>query len=149
MMALEAAVHVAGSHGERSMPLDEFYLLPGNTPQRENVLAPGELITYVTLPPLADGTRSYYLKLRDRASYEFALASAAVVVQMNGGRIVRRTAVALGGVGNKAVAIARGRKSARRSGGNRRLSSRRGGGPARRAPASRQRLQDGAGASCA
>ena len=85
LMALEATVHTQGPKGERSIPLDEFYLVPGNTPQKETVLEPGELITYVTLPRLASGTRSYYLKLRDRASYEFALASAAVVVQMNGG----------------------------------------------------------------
>ncbi len=100
MMALEATVHTQSSHGERSIALDEFYVVPGNTPQKENVLQPGELITYVTLPPPANGTRSYYLKLRDRASYEFALSSAAVVVQMNGVRIVRAR-VALGGVATK------------------------------------------------
>ena len=100
LMALEAKVHTQGANGERSIPLDEFYLVPGNTPQKETVLEPGELITYVTLPPLASGTRSYYLKLRDRASYEFALASAAVVVQMNGSHI-QRVRIALGGVGTK------------------------------------------------
>ena len=100
MMALEATVHTQSSHGDRSIALDEFYLVPGNTPQKENVLQPGELITYVTLPPVANGMRSYYLKLRDRASYEFALSSAAVVVQMNGGKIVRAR-VALGGVATK------------------------------------------------
>jgi xanthine dehydrogenase YagS FAD-binding subunit len=100
MMALEAAVHTQGSSGSRSIALDEFYLVPGNTPQKENVLAPGELITHVTLPALADGTRSYYLKLRDRASYEFALSSAAVVVRVSDGRI-RSARVALGGVATK------------------------------------------------
>ncbi len=101
MMALEATVHTRGSSkGERSIALDEFYLTPGSTPDRENVLEPGELITYVTLPRLAEGTKSYYLKLRDRAQYEFALSSAAVVVQVNGGRI-RRARVALGGVATK------------------------------------------------
>ena len=100
MMALEATVNIQGPQGERSVPLDEFYLIPGNTPEKETVLAPGELITSVTLPALAEGTRSCYLKLRDRSSYEFALASAAVVVQMGGGRI-RRARVALGGVGTK------------------------------------------------
>jgi len=64
------------------------------------VLAPGELITHVSLPPLAAGTRSYYLKRRDRASYEFALSSAAVVVEMAGGRM-RRVRIALGGVATK------------------------------------------------
>lgn len=100
MMALDATVHTTGAKGERSIPLNDFYLVPGSTPNRENVLEPGELITYVTLPPLADGTRSYYLKLRDRASYEFALASAAVVIHMEGTRI-RRARVAMGGVGTK------------------------------------------------
>jgi xanthine dehydrogenase YagS FAD-binding subunit len=100
MMALEAVVHTSGANGERAIPLNEFYLLPGSTPEKETVLAPGELITHVTLPPLAEGTRSYYLKLRDRASYEFALASAAVVVHMNGRRI-HRARIALGGVGTK------------------------------------------------
>jgi len=104
MTALEAVIHIQGPDGEREAPIDEFYLAPGNTPQLENVLKPGELITYVSLPPLAAGTKSYYLKLRDRASYEFALASAAVVVEAddgaNGGKI-RRVRIALGGVGTK------------------------------------------------
>lgn len=100
MLALEASVWIQGASGHRSVPLNEFYLLPGSTPQKENVLAPGELITHVTLPALPEGTRSHYLKLRDRASYEFALASAAVVVTMNGNRICR-VRVALGGVGTR------------------------------------------------
>jgi xanthine dehydrogenase YagS FAD-binding subunit len=100
MMALEALVHIQGEKGRRNVPLNDFYLEPGSTPDRENVLAPGELITHVTLPPLAPGTRSYYLKRRDRASYEFALASAAVVMQMHGRRI-QRVRIALGGVGTK------------------------------------------------
>jgi xanthine dehydrogenase YagS FAD-binding subunit len=105
MMALEAVVHTSGgghakAGGERDIALDEFYLVPGDTPEKENVLAPGELITHVTLPALASGTRSHYLKLRDRAQYEFALASAAVVIHVNGGRI-ERARVALGGVGTK------------------------------------------------
>jgi xanthine dehydrogenase YagS FAD-binding subunit len=100
MMALEATVMIQGPSGNRSVPLNEFYLLPGSTPQKENVLASGELITHVTLPALPEGTRSHYLKLRDRASYEFALASAAVVVTMNGNRI-RRIRIALGGVGTR------------------------------------------------
>ena len=100
MMALEAAVHTRGAKGERAIALNDFYLVPGSTPDRENVLDPGELITYVTLPKPAAGTKSYYLKLRDRAQYEFALASAAVVVSVDGGR-VRRVRIALGGVGTK------------------------------------------------
>jgi xanthine dehydrogenase YagS FAD-binding subunit len=100
MMALEATVHTRGPKGERSIALNDFYLVPGTTPDKENVLEPGELITHVTLPALPQGTRSYYLKLRDRASYEFALASAAVVVQVSGGKI-QRGRVAMGGVGTK------------------------------------------------
>ena len=74
--------------------------MPGSTPNRENVLTTGELITHVTLPALAEGTRSYYLKRRDRASYEFALASAAVLVQMQGSQM-QRVRIAMGGVGTK------------------------------------------------
>jgi xanthine dehydrogenase YagS FAD-binding subunit len=100
MMALEATVHTRGAKGERAIALNDFYLLPGSTPDRENVLEPGDLITYVTLPKPAAGTRSYYLKLRDRAQYEFALASAAVVASVEGGH-VRRVRIALGGVGTR------------------------------------------------
>jgi xanthine dehydrogenase YagS FAD-binding subunit len=100
MMALEATVHTSGAKGERAIALDEFYLLPGDTPDRENVLVPGEIITHVTLPALPAGTRSHYLKLRDRAQYEFALASTAVVVQVSGGRIARAR-IAFGGVGTR------------------------------------------------
>jgi xanthine dehydrogenase YagS FAD-binding subunit len=101
MMALEAIVHIRGSKGERVVPLDQFYFVPGTTPNRENVLQAGELITHVTLPALASGTRSFYLKRRDRASYEFALASAAVVAKIEGGKL-QRVRIALGGIGTKA-----------------------------------------------
>jgi xanthine dehydrogenase YagS FAD-binding subunit len=100
MAALEATIHVQGINGERSIPIADFHLLPGSTPDRETVLEPGDLITHVTLPPPVPGSRSFYLKLRDRASYEFALASAAVVVTVAEGRITRAR-VALGGVGTK------------------------------------------------
>lgn len=100
MMALEATVHVQGPKGERAIALDDFYLLPGTTPNHENVLVPGELITHVSLPKLPTGTRSHYLKLRDRAQYEFALASSAVVMNMSGSRI-QRARIAFGGVGTK------------------------------------------------
>ena len=100
LAALEAIIHIRGTKGERSVPIGDFHLLPGNTPQRETVLEPGDLITHVMLPPPAPGGRSLYLKLRDRASYEFALASAAVVVTAMGGKITRAR-VALGGVGTK------------------------------------------------
>ncbi|MFL9896954.1 xanthine dehydrogenase family protein subunit M [Paraburkholderia fungorum] len=100
LTALDATIHVEGTDGARSIAIDDFFLLPGATPQRENVLGAGDLITHVTLPPLPAGTRSVYLKLRDRASYEFALASAAVVVTLDGGRI-GHVRVALGGVGTR------------------------------------------------
>jgi xanthine dehydrogenase YagS FAD-binding subunit len=77
-----------------------LHLLPGSTPHRETVLEPGDLITHVTLPPPVAGSRQVYLKLRDRASYEFALASAAVVLTVTGGKVTRAR-VALGGVGTK------------------------------------------------
>ena len=100
MAALEATIHVRGPKGERSIPIADFHVLPGNTPQRETVLEPGDLITHVTLPPPAPGNRSLYLKLRDRTSYEFALASAAVVITVSSGKI-SHARIALGGVGTK------------------------------------------------
>jgi len=100
MAALEAIIHVRGTKGERSIPIADFHVLPGNKPQRETVLEPGDLITHLTLPPPAPGSRSLYLKLRDRASYEFALASAAVVVTVANGKLTRAR-IALGGVGTK------------------------------------------------
>jgi xanthine dehydrogenase YagS FAD-binding subunit len=100
LTALEALIHIQGTRGERSVAIDDFFLLPDTTPERETVLEPGDLITHVTLPPPAEGSRSLYLKLRDRASYEFALASAAVVVTVTDGR-VSHARIALGGVGTK------------------------------------------------
>lgn len=100
MMALEATLHTRTEKNERTIALDELYLTPGSTPHHENVLEQGELITYVTLPKLPAGTRSHYLKLRDRAQYEFALASVAVVLTL-GGKHIRRARIALGGVGTK------------------------------------------------
>jgi xanthine dehydrogenase YagS FAD-binding subunit len=100
MAALEATVHVQGAKGSRAVPIGEFHLLPGSTPQRETVLEPGDLVTHVTLPPPVAGSKQLYLKLRDRVSYEFALASAAVVITVAGGTVTRAR-VALGGVGTK------------------------------------------------
>ncbi|MGH9712984.1 MAG: FAD binding domain-containing protein [Candidatus Acidiferrales bacterium] len=100
MAALEATIHIVGAKGARAVPIAEFHLLPGNTPHRETVLEPGDLITHVTLPPPRPGSRQVYLKLRDRSSYEFALASAAVVLNLEGGN-VSSVRVALGGVGTK------------------------------------------------
>jgi xanthine dehydrogenase YagS FAD-binding subunit len=100
LAALEATIQIRGTKGERTVPIADFHLLPGDTPHRETVLEPGDLIIFVRLPPPAPASRSLYLKLRDRASYEFALASAAVVVTASGGKITRAR-IALGGVGTK------------------------------------------------
>jgi xanthine dehydrogenase YagS FAD-binding subunit len=82
------------------VPLTEFYLTPGDTPDRETVMQPGEIITAVLLPPDTPAQRSHYLKVRDRASFEFALISAAVVVTIEGGHIASAR-IAMGGVGTK------------------------------------------------
>ena len=100
LTALEASIQIQGVKGERTVPISEFFLLPGATPNRETVLEPGDLITHVTLPASAPGSRSVYLKLRDREAYEFALASAAVVATVKGGTF-SHVRVALGGVGTK------------------------------------------------
>ncbi len=100
MAALEATIHVHGPEGSRAIPFTDFHLLPGSAPHRETVLRPGELITHVTLPPPIAGSKQIYLKLRDRASYEFALASAAVVLTVASGNVTRAR-IALGGVGTK------------------------------------------------
>jgi len=100
LAALEATIHTQGPKGTRAIPIGDFHLLPGNTPDRETVLEPGELITDVTLPPPVVGSKQVYLKLRDRTSYEFALASAAVVVATAESNVTRAR-IALGGVGTK------------------------------------------------
>jgi xanthine dehydrogenase YagS FAD-binding subunit len=100
LAALEATIHIQGAKGTRAVAFGDFHLLPGNTPQRETVLEPGDLITHVTLPPPIGGSKHLYLKLRDRASYEFALASAAVVLTL-AGRNIKTARIALGGVGTK------------------------------------------------
>jgi xanthine dehydrogenase YagS FAD-binding subunit len=100
MAALEAVIHVEGPKGTRAIPIGDFHLLPGDTPDRETVLEPGDLITHVSLPPPIAGSKQVYLKLRDRASYEFALASAAVVMKIDGDN-VSYVRIALGGVGTK------------------------------------------------
>jgi xanthine dehydrogenase YagS FAD-binding subunit len=100
LAVLEAVIHVQRPKGERDIPIGEFHILPGDTPQRETVLEPGDLITHVMLPKPSAGSKSLYLKLRDRQSYEFALASAAVVVTVDGGKI-SRARLAMGGIGTK------------------------------------------------
>jgi xanthine dehydrogenase YagS FAD-binding subunit len=100
MAAIGASVEVQGPKGKRSIDFLDFHLLPGATPWKEHALLDDELITHVVLkPPLANST-SGYLKLRDRASYQFALASSAVILVMDGDT-VRDARIALGGVGTK------------------------------------------------
>lgn len=100
LAALDATVRVDGPHGERTIPFHAFHLLPGNTPHIETVLRANELITAVELPPLPFARRSLYRKVRDRASYAFALVSVAAALEIEGGRI-RGARLALGGVAPK------------------------------------------------
>ena len=100
LAALGAVIHVKSEAGTRVIPFGEFHLLPGQTPELEHRLKPGELITHVDIPVIPYASRSYYLKVRDRQSYEFALASAAVIVNIKNGRI-ENAHIALGGVGTK------------------------------------------------
>ena len=97
MVALDAIVHVLGPSGERTIPLINFHRLPGDEPQRDTLLEHGELITAVDLPQLPFATRSRYRKVRDRASYAFALVSVAAALDVTDG-IVREVRIALGGV---------------------------------------------------
>src|SRR5947208_32811 len=113
MVALDAVVRVLGPNGERTIPLVNFHRLPGDEPQRDTVLERGELITAVDLPPLAFATRSHYRKVRDRASYAFALVSVAAAIDVADGK-VRDARIAFGGVAHvpwratKAESILRG-----------------------------------------
>ncbi len=100
LAALGATVRIQGPQGERSVPFTDFHLLPGNTPQREHALEHGELILSVDVPALPAARRSLYLKARDRASYAFALASVAALMEVEGGRI-KQARLALGGVGTR------------------------------------------------
>lgn len=100
MAALDAVVNVLGEDGERRVPLREFHRLPGDTPQHDTVIEHGELVTSVELPPLPDGARSGYRKVRDRASYAFALVSAGAVLVTDGQR-VREARIAFGGLAHK------------------------------------------------
>ena len=100
LAALDAIVHLRGSGGWRSVPLTGFHLLPADHPERETVLQPGELITAIEIPALAFGANSTYRKVRDRASYAFALVSVAAALQVEDG-VVKDVRLALGGVAHK------------------------------------------------
>jgi len=100
MIAIGATVHVQGPDGKRDLPFADFHLLPGDTPWKETALGEDELITHITLDAPMAGSRSAYLKLRDRTSYQFALASSAVIVALDGDT-VRDVRIALGGVSTR------------------------------------------------
>ena len=100
LAALDATVHLRVDGGERTLPLTDLHRLPGDRPDVETLLEPGELITAVSLPPLPFGARSTYRKVRDRASYAFALVSVAAALDLDGDT-VRDVRIALGGVAHK------------------------------------------------
>ncbi|MEH7911887.1 xanthine dehydrogenase family protein subunit M [Rhizobium laguerreae] len=101
LVAFDATVLVRGTV-ERRIPVDDFYLLPGQTPNLEHQLSPGEMIVGIEIPRVAALKRSHYLKVRDRASYEFAAASAAVGIEFAAdGKTIRDVRIALGGVATK------------------------------------------------
>jgi len=100
LVAFDAIVHTIGPGGPREIAIDDFYLLPGDTPEVEHPLEHGELIVAIELPPLAVARRSLYLKFRDRQSYEFALVSVAAAMEIREG-VIAEARLALGGVGTK------------------------------------------------
>lgn len=100
LAALDAVVHVDGPDGARTLPLTELHRLPGDRPDLDTVLRPGELIAAIELPPMPGGARSTYRKVRDRASYAFALVSVGAVLETDGGTVMD-VRIALGGVAHR------------------------------------------------
>jgi xanthine dehydrogenase YagS FAD-binding subunit len=100
LAALNATIHVQSLRGKRAIPISDFHLLPGTTPHIETALKPDELITAVELPAAKFAQHSYYLKVRDRQSYAFALVSVAAGLEMDG-QIIKSVSVALGGIAPK------------------------------------------------
>ncbi|MBP2234057.1 xanthine dehydrogenase YagS FAD-binding subunit [Sinorhizobium kostiense] len=100
LVALDATMRVSGPQGERSFAVDDLFRLPGDTPHLEHTLLPGELIMEVRVPAGGSSRRARYLKVRDRASYEFALVSVAAALSMEG-RVIRQARLAAGGVGTR------------------------------------------------
>jgi xanthine dehydrogenase YagS FAD-binding subunit len=101
LAALEAVVRVQGPKGEREIPFADFHRLPGSTPNVDTNLKEDELITAIDLPAIPFARRSHYLKLRDRASYAFAIVSVAAALEMDGGGKISAVRIALGGVAHK------------------------------------------------
>ncbi|MEV2276601.1 xanthine dehydrogenase family protein subunit M [Nocardiopsis sp. NPDC049922] len=100
LTALDAIIHLQGPDGARTVAFDDFFPLPGDTPEREHPISHGELITAIEVPADTAARTSHYLKVRDRESYEFALAAAAVILRVEGG-IVTEARIGLGGVATK------------------------------------------------
>jgi len=100
LAALDATIRVQGRNGERRIPMADFHRLPGDTPEIDTNLKPGELILSIDLPPSPYAGHSSYLKIRDRASYEFALVSVAAALELDG-ETIRSARIALGGVAHK------------------------------------------------
>lgn len=101
LAALDAQVLITGPQGERRVPMSDFHRLPGDTPQRDTVLEPGELILAIELPAAGFAGHHAYLKLRDRASFAFALVSVAAALELDEGGQIRQARIALGGVAHK------------------------------------------------
>ena len=100
LVALDAGVVIRGAGGARTLPVEALHRVPDDTPDVETVLAPGDLITTVVIPASRHARRSHYLKVRDRTSFEFALVSAAVALEVDGA-MIRQARVAVGGVATK------------------------------------------------
>ena len=98
LSALDASVVLQGGNGERTLPIESFYRLPGDTPHIETEMQPGELITAVELPQATGNLHSYYLKVRDRNSYAFALVSVAAALDIGPDQRIRQARIALGGI---------------------------------------------------
>ncbi len=98
LMVVEARIRVSGPHGGRTVPIAELFRLPANRPHIETQLEPGELITGIDIPASAAARRSHYLKVRDRATFEWSIASAAVALELDSSGIVREVRIAVGGV---------------------------------------------------
>ena len=112
LVAMDAIVNVRGQAGERRIPFTDFHRLPGNTPERDNVLDRGDLIVAIEVPANVEARASHYLKVRDRASYEFALVSVAAALATDGRRI-RSARLAMGGVAHKPWRLAAAERSLR------------------------------------
>src|SRR5207248_2422727 len=100
LVALDSTIEVRGPTRQRTVRLIDFHRLPGTTPHIESVLEPGEVIVAINVPASPAARRSSYVKVRDRASFEFAVVSCAAAVDLDGDRI-RKAQVAIGGVGTK------------------------------------------------